>query len=319
MKTKNELCFCYCFDENFNKQAFTSMISLLDYVSENIKIKIIHNTENLKTQIPIKILNHERLHSIESIQFKENNYSFPNLNNSHVSEATYYRLFLSKYISNEEIIIYIDADTVAINDPISYIRKKIELLNNSKYSIAAYTEHTYDRLSQDHVNNKNSYPKRLHMDSNYFNAGVMIVDIKYWQDTNLHEKFIKNMKKLDQNIVQWDQDVLNSTFNGEYVELDKSINYFNNHYSKDSEEIVYLIHFLGSKKPWLTSGAFFDGSLYYHTNYRKIYNQDFHIEHKWKYASVAELLKSIINKNFFRLDYPTKYLLGIIKSLLKFN
>ena len=47
------------------------------------------------------------------------------------------------------------------------------------------------------------------MDSNYFNAGVMIVDIKYWQDTNLQEKFIENMKKLDQNIVQWDQDVLN--------------------------------------------------------------------------------------------------------------
>ena len=47
------------FDENFNKQAFTSMISLLDSVSESIKIKIIHNTANLKTQIPRIILNHK--------------------------------------------------------------------------------------------------------------------------------------------------------------------------------------------------------------------------------------------------------------------
>ena len=48
--------------------------------------------------IPSKIIQHEKLSKIETFVFSDNNYSFPNLKNTHVSEATYYRLFLEKYL-----------------------------------------------------------------------------------------------------------------------------------------------------------------------------------------------------------------------------
>ena len=39
---KDQLNFLYCFDNNYNKQAFTSIISLLNKSSEKISINIIH-------------------------------------------------------------------------------------------------------------------------------------------------------------------------------------------------------------------------------------------------------------------------------------
>ena len=42
----------------------------------------------------------------------------------------------------------------------------------------------------------------------------------------------------------------------------------------------YIIHYVGSKKPWLTSGAFDISSEFYHTNFRKLYSSSYHVEHK---------------------------------------
>ena len=38
--------YLYCFDENYNFQAFSSIISLLDKVSKKINIYVIHKNEN---------------------------------------------------------------------------------------------------------------------------------------------------------------------------------------------------------------------------------------------------------------------------------
>ena len=50
MDTNNKtLNFLYCFDYNYNSQAYSSMISLLDLVNEKIHIHILHNDlEKLK-------------------------------------------------------------------------------------------------------------------------------------------------------------------------------------------------------------------------------------------------------------------------------
>ena len=89
--------FIYCFDTNYNSQAFTSIISLLDCVDKKIDIFIIHNDENFDKKIPKKINNHRNLNSYIFIVFR-NRILLPNIPNTHVSEATYYRLFLENYL-----------------------------------------------------------------------------------------------------------------------------------------------------------------------------------------------------------------------------
>jgi len=86
---KETLTFVYCFDENYYNQGFSSIISLLDTSSEKINIVIIYNLDSKKIKIPQVINNHKSLKKIEIFQFLDNNYNFPNLNNNHISAATY--------------------------------------------------------------------------------------------------------------------------------------------------------------------------------------------------------------------------------------
>ena len=66
--------FLYCFDENYNKQAFTSIISLLDNVHEKINIFVIHNKKLINNEIPNKILNHQNLNMINLYEFNNREY-----------------------------------------------------------------------------------------------------------------------------------------------------------------------------------------------------------------------------------------------------
>ena len=57
----------YCFDVNYNLQAFTSIISLLDNISKKVNIHIIHKTEDSQDFIPKVILEHDKLEELKSI------------------------------------------------------------------------------------------------------------------------------------------------------------------------------------------------------------------------------------------------------------
>ena len=117
------------------------MISLLDAVSENINIHILHNDLETLKNIPSKITDHTNLSKLSKHEFKDTNLNFPNLETSHVSQATYYRLFISEYIKVESAsIVYIDADMICISDPITSIQKTISELQKSGLLVAAKTE-----------------------------------------------------------------------------------------------------------------------------------------------------------------------------------
>ena len=94
------LTFLYCLDENYNTQSIVSLSSLLDNVSKKINVIFLHkNPETLKTtKMFDNILSHERLNKVDFIKFNKDNLDFPNLDNVHVSEATYYRLYITDHI-----------------------------------------------------------------------------------------------------------------------------------------------------------------------------------------------------------------------------
>ena len=222
---KNILSFCYCFDHKFKIQAFSSMISLLDNVNEKIKINVIYNKEFSMEELPEEINNHPNLKEIKFFQFHNNNIKFPNLDNVHLTEATYYRLFLSEYL-NEEIVIYLDADTICLQNPSEYIKNSIVELEKSKKIIGAKTEYKKSDFTESEISNNKSYFERLNMTDTYFNAGVMLINLSLWKKNNLQSKFLMSMSELWQGIVQWDQDVMNSVIDGDHLELDKNINFF---------------------------------------------------------------------------------------------
>ena len=157
------------------------------------------------------------------------------------------------------------------------------------------------------------------MNSDYFNAGVMILNLKRFREFNLQNKLLKRMGILDSKIIQWDQDVLNSYFNGNYIRIDSGLNSFASEFNKNNIENIKILHYLGSKKPWLTSGIFENSSKYYHLNYRKLFVNYYHIEHKWILGSLKELLVSFYTMKFFNLDNRYFFIKELIYSLIKIN
>ncbi len=312
--------FLYCFDENYNSQGFSSIISLLDNVSEKINIYLIHNSEKVKNDFPDLITKHKNLNSINIYKFNDNNNYFPNLTNSHVSAATYYRLFIENYLEKDlDFLVYLDADTICIKDPISLLKEELKKLNNSSYVISAKTELDINDVEEEYLLELQMPFERLGVKELYFNAGVLLINFNQWREKNYSEQLLERLSLLKENIIMWDQDVLNSLVDGKYCSLDNMFNFSDLDYENESEEernnIIFL-HYVGNRKPWKINGAFRSSSKIYYKNYRKIHSNKFHIVHTWKRNSIKGLIKAIFDGSFLNIDNKVRYLYEFIKSLI---
>ena len=302
---KENINFLYCFDTNYNTQAFTSMISLLNNTSRKINIYVIHNEDNFKSKVPIQILKHKNLVLFESYKFKDYKYDFPNIKNVHISVATYFRLFIKNYLpEKEKFFVFLDPDVICIQNPIPEIENTIKNMNDTDFTISAKTEHNFG-------------VERINVSGNYFNAGVMIIDFAKWHHNNYHEKLIKKLEDLKKDIVEWDQDVINSMLNGRYLELDEVLNFkAATKVDKAYKSKILFIHYMGSHKPWLTSGIFQKDSNYYHENFRKITKKNFHIEHKWRVRSMIDFFIAILTLRIFRVNKPFVFIIEFVGSFI---
>ena len=301
------------------------MISLLDAISENINIHILHNNLSTLKNVPSKITNHKNLSKLSKYEFKDTNLNFPNLETSHVSQATYYRLFISEYIKvDSKFIVYIDADMICILDPIQSIKETITELEKSGLLVAAKTEIEKKLAKQElEAYLKMEFFKlywpfdRLPIKNRYFNAGFMIINLDLWKQNNIYLKLLDCMDEIRHKIVAWDQDILNSVIKDNYLELDSKFNLFSQHYIDNYD--VHFLHYYGSKKPWKTDGLFNENSEIYHKNFRKVNQKTYHIEHTWRMHSLRQLIYNIANLKIFKLQHPIYFIKEFTFSLFYKN
>lgn len=310
--------FVYCFDKNYNKQALTSMISLLENVDEKVNINIIHKNQKNSEFIPKSITQHLNLNLLNIYKFNNNSYYFPNISNTHVSEATYYRIFIDEYINNTlKEIVYLDSDIICNTNPLPSIYNSFRTLRNSEYVLSACTEQ----------NVADSKFRRLSMKSSkYFNAGFLLIDFAKWKSQKIKEDLLVNLTNPQIDFEFWDQDLFNYYFDGKYNELDNELNwniYIDKKISKNYERAlknkVKFFHFAGNKKPWKGEGLFSRNAEIYQKNYRKLFGETYHIEHKWKPNSLLIFLKSFLNLKFFNLKYKFSFIKLFFKSFFIVN
>ena len=280
--------FLYCFDSKYNQQAFNSISSIIRVVSEKHNFYIIHRKP--------KTFNHylERLrkteHNFEIYEFLNNYGPFPRVSNTHVSEATYYRLFIHEYLpKNLDYITYVDADIVCLNDPTKNISLHINRLKESSKTIAVRTED----------DGNEEYIKRLSLNqSKYFNAGVMIIDFKKWKNLTNENKFVNNLNSTYDKVLWWDQDILNVTFDGNYVELDINLNFpIHENSTISKEEIinnVNFLHYQGKHKPWTLNSFLKSHSTFYQDQFKLINNHNYHLVIEKPFRDTYIFIKLII-------------------------
>ena len=294
------------------------MISLLDYSENIIDLYVVHKEEMKIDDFPKVIINHKNLNKIKINTFNLKHKEFPNIENSHVSEATYYRIYLNEFLPSDiSSILYVDADIIFLNDITSIYTELTNNLLDSKYIVAATTEYSRNDLNNERFNN-------LEMKSNkYLNAGVMFIDLAKWRNQKVFESLIETQNKMGSRLIYWDQDVFNSFLDGEYMEIPKKLNFnpSNVKYSiKNFNEIyenVICVHYNGKLKPWTVKGILEKDSIIFQNEYRKLGLNKFLITHIWRSNSLLYFLMSFINLKFFGVKKKISFTYEFFKSLFK--
>lgn len=169
-----------------------------------------------------------------------------------ITKATYYRFELTTILSESiNKVLYLDGDII--------VRHSLEPLWNTdidNYAVAAVPDYN------EAVIEKENY-LQINPLCGYFNAGVMLINLKYWRDHHLREQFYEYTKDNFDRIVYRDQDVLNYVLNEKKLMLDIKFNlgggwlyvipgYDTYKYAKQLEEArkdPVIVHYTTSK-PW---------------------------------------------------------------------
>jgi lipopolysaccharide biosynthesis glycosyltransferase len=313
------LNFVYCLDENYNKQCLNSIYSILNNTNTECTFYIIHNNPKTLKKINKKITEHEFLNEIIIKKFSDPVHDFVNLKDAHITEASYYRLFLTNYLPLEvSNIIYVDPDVVCLNNVNNKLADIEQFMNDDKFTIAAVTED----IIEIEANNAN----RLNLTSKkYFNAGVLIINITKWRELEVISNFKKLLNEYSIKLELHDQDILNLFFDGDYFELDDIFNftvpgggekYINKINTSNIKDVIFL-HYSGNKKPWQMKGIIHEAGEYYRKSYESLFKKKYHFQDGSKKNSIKLLIKLIRANRIKDLKHPIHFLYYFLLNLSK--
>ena len=212
--------------------------------------------------------------------------------NAHFTIETYYRFFLPQIFPNLDKVLYLDADTLILHDIAPLF--SIDIGNN-------YLGVTHDceivRMSNLAGSEYSDYfRKTLGVKiENYFQAGVMLVNLAQMRQDNITEKLISALIKtgtpkfVDQDILNMvcQNNVLFIPQNWDYTwhlpfcdsdYLEHLPDFFRTSY-KEAEDEPYIIHFTGNKmKPIDYPNAKYSDLFWYYAEQSMYY--DYFIKQK---------------------------------------
>ena len=181
--------------------------------------------------------------------------SFPKgMNRNDITRTTYYRLFLAEILPQElDKVLYLDGDVIVRHSLLPLWNTNIE-----EKAVAAAYDCSSGRIE---YYNRLKYPFEL----GYFNAGVLLINLKYWREHQVLNDFISYMENHADSIRCHDQDVLNVVFRCRKVTVPLKYNLQHLFLLKKCDDYDYwkleqevleargdpcIVHFTSRWKPW---------------------------------------------------------------------
>jgi lipopolysaccharide biosynthesis glycosyltransferase len=243
----------YVCDKNYVNPFLISLGSLIrsNSVEKIEKVYIFIDFDKRQFEAKIKkILSEKKFELIEFNKetIKEIQKELEHSISTHVTLASYYRLFISEYLPVEiKKLIYLDCDTIVLKELISLYEVNIE-----NYLFGAIREfHTYNYLNQFQI-----------FDDRYFNAGVLLLNLELIRSTDFFTKCIFFIKKNFSKLINHDQDVINVVASGRIKELGYQFNYHANLFKFNTLQEPVIIHYTGYGKPWTNKSALITNQPY---------------------------------------------------------
>lgn len=181
-------------------------------------------------------------------------FDFIQAEHAHVSKAALLKFELPQILSDCEKVIYIDGDTLILDDLCILFRQDLK----DNYVAAVSDMYIVKKLSRN----------RIFQHENYFNSGMMLINLDLWRAHNISKKLIQNKLQEKEHLFM-DQDALNSVLGEKTLYLSPKYNFlsviseeFNcneiaDFYAESSEKILQykscpvIMHLANiQSKPW---------------------------------------------------------------------
>lgn len=207
----------YTADHNYFSHMLTSICSLAENnKNNNIRVHIIEDgftkddfyrldqLTDLYDNISIKKYNVSKIKSLIE------HYNIPKWRNTDIANA---RLFASEIIDETDKILYLDSDTLVVNDLKELFRKKIQ------NPLAAVKE----IVIPGHLKKlgKEVYGSTI---ETYYNSGVILFDYDTWSQEDCLDSLYSVSKTINDELIYPDQDLINLTFQNQIDTLELSYN-----------------------------------------------------------------------------------------------
>jgi lipopolysaccharide biosynthesis glycosyltransferase len=239
-KEKQVINIVFALDNNFVRHCAAAMASILDnhkILSEDDEIHffILGNLTNYNKEL---LLSLRRIQNFKCAFIAMDESQFKKVPLEGRSITLCYRLVIPEVMpENVDKVIHLDCDLILNTDI-----KKLWDINIDGYLLSAV-------LDEPHENKKKTY----------FNAGVMVFNIKKLREFDFRNKWRSYVDNLSENtkLKYYDQDILNDILDGNVFFLPPNWNvekynlekFFSNY--KESEKNLYIIHYTTQAKPWL--------------------------------------------------------------------
>ena len=264
---KNIIPICFAIDDAYTPFLAVALQSLIDNASKeyNYCIKVLHT--NVKEEHMKQIKKYEN--EYVNIEFVDLNYYLEKVKDKlytrdYYTNTTYFRLFIPELYPEYDKAVYIDSDTVTLADIADLYNTDMGdnliagIPDGAVQAIPVFQEYVEKVVGVIDYNN-------------YFNAGIIVMNLKALREYKFQEKFLYMLGKIKFEVAQ-DQDYMNRLCKGRVKLLGFEWNRMPAMGKR--EGTINLVHYNLGCKPW-----YFDDVLYQ--------------EYFWKYAKETEFYDEI--------------------------
>jgi lipopolysaccharide biosynthesis glycosyltransferase len=250
-----------CTDNSYIQHCGTTIVSVLRN-NKNVSVYIFSTDITEESKQILRALVESYYSTIEFILIENElirDFPMSKEASNHISLATYFRLFVEvKLPGSVDKILYLDSDII-----VRHSLKELWETNIENYALAAVYQYNEWALGNETFKRLN-YPE----DAGYFNAGVLLINLKYWRNNDVSQRLLSFINRFYENIVSHDQDTLNAVLFKEVYPLECNWNFLpffleetlsgysfprNLQYKKQVKENIAdpsIIHFVYKPKPW---------------------------------------------------------------------
>jgi len=190
------------------------------------------------------------------LQQIENRFHCPATWPSHLTAASLLRLLLPSVLKDIDRVVYLDCDLVVLNDIATLYDTDLSdfslaacldfwLTGSPPFAPPGWCADEWHKYLREVV--------RLSDGKAYFNAGVMVMDLKRFRSTSLTHAAEEFLGKTNYETPFVDQEALNHAVDGAFVRLDTRWNVL----AALGHSDPWIIHYAGPYKPWSCEGRRF--------------------------------------------------------------